>query len=105
LVPTLGGYTSGVIVPKTDVITELMCPDGYKAASGGITCPTFIDAAGNVVTSTIVQNECETDATDVPIGWKGMCTYSGGFFFDINGTMLLMQTYYNPSMITATCCK
>jgi len=105
LVPTLGGYTSGVTVPKTDVITELVCPDGYKATCGGIVCPTFIDTAGNVYTSNIIQNEVETDSSDVPIGWKGMCTYSGGVFYDMNGTQLLLQTYYNPSMISATCCK
>jgi hypothetical protein len=103
LVVAPGGYVSGRVVPKSNAPTSVTCPTGYKAISGGIVCP-FINDSGNTLATYVVQSTCATNSTGDAVGWKGMCTHDS-VFFDQNGIPLASQVYYNPSLISATCCK
>jgi hypothetical protein len=103
IVPTSGGWVSGQIVNKTDAITSLKCPTGYKASSGGAVCPPFNDF-GNARVSYLIQSSAITDNTGAAVGWKAMCTLPDVFQSVLTGTTLGSQIFYNPSLISATCC-
>jgi len=99
LQPNPGGYTSGDIVLKTQIITTLTCPTGYTASGGGATCPSFNDN-GDTIASTLIQNSPFYDATGVEIGWQGMCSYLTTLPSGSAG-----QVYYPPSVMYTTCCN
>jgi len=103
-VQAVGGNTvSGQIVRSTAVKTNLLCPTGYEATSGSLTCPTVIDSYGNVLPAFLIQSTGVVGTYGFNVGWNGMCTFNSQFQ-DNNGNFLTSQIYYNPSSITATCC-
>jgi len=97
------GYISGLIVNQNNVITELDCPTGYQATTGGVTCP-FINDYGNTRASYVIEDSPVTNMnTGLNTGWQGMCTYSDTFT-DFTGNNLDSQIYYNPIQLSVTCC-